>query len=190
MSVRLGLRGIRVRLPANVDRKALVDGLRSLDGIDDVALGGEAVAIVGSPAARDAAIAWIRESACAPARAESKVHVIRVRYDGPDLESVARHAQLPIADIARLHASARYRVAFFGFVPGFAYLEGLPEALRTPRRSTPRARVEAGSVAIGGPYTGVYPFASPGGWNLIGSAESFDPDALDLGDEIRFEVAP
>ena len=105
-----------------------------------------------------------------------------VRYggtDGPDLDDVARQLGIAATEVVGLHAAAEYRVLFLGFAPGFAYLGGLPPALATPRRATPRERVRPGSVAIAGEQTGVYPLAMPGGWNLIGrtDAELFDPSA-------------
>lgn len=87
---------------------------------------------------------------------------------GPDLGAVAERAGLGGADAAALHAGADYLVYAIGFTPGFPYLGGLPAPLHTPRRDTPRARVPAGSVGIGGAQTGVYPLASPGGWQIIG----------------------
>ena len=95
---------------------------------------------------------------------------IRVRYDGPDLPDVAAHWGVDVAEVARVHAAAEYRVAFCGFAPGFGYLTGLPHEV--PRRATPRTTVPAGSVALAGPYTGVYPRASPGGWQLIGTTDA------------------
>jgi len=105
---------------------------------------------------------------------------IPVRYggeDGPDLEAVAAAHDLRPADVAELHAAAVHTVLFLGFAPGFAYLGGLPEQLVTARRATPRERVPAGSVAIAGEHSGVYPRSMPGGWNLIGRThqELFDP---------------
>jgi KipI family sensor histidine kinase inhibitor len=105
---------------------------------------------------------------------------IPVRYggpDGPDLEEVASRHGLTSADVVELHAGARYRVLFLGFAPGFAYLGGLPAAIATPRRASPRERVPAGSVGIAGEQTGVYPLSMPGGWNLIGRTDLvlFDP---------------
>lgn len=118
---------------------------------------------------------------------------IPVWYDGPDLEDVARLTGLTVSDVIARHAGAEYRVALLGFVPGFAYLGGLDPALALPRRSTPRPRVPAGSVAIGGGQTGVYPAATPGGWHLIGRTEvpMFDPTRsppalLAVGDRVRF----
>ncbi len=86
---------------------------------------------------------------------------IPVRYDGPDLADVAAHWGVPEAEVARIHADAEFRVAFCGFAPGFGYLTGLPARYEAPRRSTPRTSVPAGSVALAGPYTGVYPRPSP-----------------------------
>jgi KipI family sensor histidine kinase inhibitor len=105
---------------------------------------------------------------------------IPVRYggsDGPDLDEVAEVLGLRPADGVALHAGASYRVLFLGFAPGFGYLGGLDERLVTARRSTPRERVPAGSVAIAGAQTAVYPLAMPGGWHLIGRTEAvlFDP---------------
>ncbi|MEV6385568.1 allophanate hydrolase subunit 1 [Streptomyces sp. NPDC051773] len=104
-----------------------------------------------------------------PPRTEDVVE-IPVRYDGPDLADVAAHWGVDEAEVARVHAGAEYRVAFCGFAPGFGYLTGLPREV--PRRATPRTSVPAGSVALAGPYTGVYPRASPGGWQLIGTTDA------------------
>lgn len=119
--------------------------------------------------------------------------VIPVCYDGPDLQEVAEEAGLTVEEVVKLHSGADYTVAAVGFSPGFPYLLGLPERLHLPRRATPRARVEAGSVAIGGGQAGIYPSASPGGWHVLGrTGESlFDPHApvpalLKPGDRVRF----
>jgi KipI family sensor histidine kinase inhibitor len=121
---------------------------------------------------------------------------IPVRYGGeagPDLEVVARHTRLSVEEIIRIHSETEYSVYFLGFVAGFAYLGGLDRRLFTPRRREPRQVVPAGSVGIGGEQTGVYPSASPGGWQLIGrtSIQLFDPgrDSPSLllpGDTVRF----
>lgn len=117
------------------------------------------------------------------------------RENGPDLIELARDAGLTPQEFARRHAVGEYRVAFLGFAPGFAYLAGLSEELRSPRMATPRTRVPAGSVGIGGPYTGIYPEKTPGGWKLIGRApvRLFDPGkeppALLLpGDRVSFRM--
>ncbi|MFM9614357.1 5-oxoprolinase subunit PxpB [Streptomyces niveiscabiei] len=105
------------------------------------------------------------------ARTEAAVE-IPVRYDGPDLADVAAHWGVTEEEVARIHASTEFRVAFCGFAPGFGYLTGLPARYDVPRRSTPRTAVPAGSVALAGPYTGVYPRSSPGGWQLIGTTDA------------------
>ncbi|MEI7030815.1 allophanate hydrolase subunit 1 [Streptomyces pratensis] len=101
---------------------------------------------------------------------------IPVVYDGPDLDEVAALWGVAAAELPALHSGIAFRVAFCGFAPGFGYLTGLPAPLHVPRRTTPRTRVPAGAVALAGPYTGVYPRASPGGWQLIGRTP--DPSAL------------
>ena len=112
---------------------------------------------------------------------------------GPDLEDVARHTGLTAGRVVELHASAQYLVYFLGFSPGFPYLGGLPTELATPRLSAPRKVVPAGSVAIGGSQTGVYPVDSPGGWRIIGrttlrlfDAATIPPALLRIGDTVRF----
>ncbi|MGW7055825.1 5-oxoprolinase subunit B family protein [Streptomyces sp. NPDC054887] len=97
---------------------------------------------------------------------------IPVRYDGPDLAAVAELWGVAPAEVGRIHAATEFRVAFCGFAPGFAYLTGLAERYAVPRRATPRTAVPAGAVALAGPYTGVYPRASPGGWQLVGSTRA------------------
>lgn len=92
-----------------------------------------------------------------------------VRYDGPDLADVAALWGVSEEAVARIHADTEFRVAFCGFAPGFGYLTGLPARYDVPRRATPRTSVPAGSVGLAGPYTGVYPRSSPGGWQLIGT---------------------
>lgn len=112
---------------------------------------------------------------------------------GPDLADVARQHDLTPQAVIDLHASAEYLVYMVGFMPGFAYMGGLPDQLATPRRSTPRTAVPAGTVGIGGRQTGVYPLESPGGWNLIGKTplNIFDirrepATLLAAGDHARF----
>jgi KipI family sensor histidine kinase inhibitor len=122
-----------------------------------------------------------------------RVVEIPVDYDGPDLADVAALHQITPRRVVELHSSAEYVAYFIGFVPGFAYLGGLPEELATPRLEKPRKRVPKGSVAIGGSHTGVYPFETPGGWRLIGRTplEIFSPgraelSVLRIGDLVRF----
>ncbi|MCE5193024.1 5-oxoprolinase subunit PxpB [bacterium] len=97
--------------------------------------------------------------------------------DGPDMETVCRHAGLSEQEVVRRHAGVDYQCAMLGFLPGFPYLTGLDEQLATPRLATPRTSVPAGSVGIAGEQTGIYPVASPGGWNIIGRTPLtlFDP---------------
>ncbi|HET9482549.1 MAG TPA: 5-oxoprolinase subunit PxpB, partial [Xanthomonadales bacterium] len=126
--------------------------------------------------------------------------VIPVCYggdSGPDLDAVAKHTGLSAHDVVARHAAGDYRVAMLGFQPGFPYLIGLDPALATPRHATPRPRVAAGSVGIGGAQTGVYPREAPGGWQLIGrtplalfDAARKPPALLAPGDRVRFEAIP
>jgi KipI family sensor histidine kinase inhibitor len=120
---------------------------------------------------------------------------IPVVYDGEDLAELARSRGLAAEELARRHAAASYRVAFVGFAPGFGYLSGLPPELAAARLASPRPLVPAGSVAIGGSWTGIYPSASPGGWRLIGrtSVRLFEPGGdppslLAPGDRVEFEA--
>ena len=127
---------------------------------------------------------------------ESKLIEIPVCYGGaggPDLAYVAEHNGLSQDEVVRLHSSCEYMVYMSGFTPGFPLLGGLNPKLWTPRRKTPRTSVPAGSVGIGNRQTGVYPFTSPGGWQLIGRTKLrlFDPDRdpmvlYRLGDRIKF----
>ncbi|RZU11602.1 allophanate hydrolase subunit 1 [Streptomyces sp. BK239] len=121
-------------------------------------------------------VRWAREltsAAVPPAPPRSGAVVeLPVRYDGPDLADVAAHWGVPEPEVARVHAATEFRVAFCGFAPGFGYLTGLPARYDVPRRATPRTAVPAGSVALAGPYTGVYPRSSPGGWQLIGTTDA------------------
>ena len=112
---------------------------------------------------------------------------------GPDLEEVAAIRGMSFESVIELHASVTYLVYFLGFVPGFAYLGELPKGLVTPRLASPRRRVPAGSVGIAGNQTGVYPFATPGGWRLLGRtpiamfrAERDGLSLLSIGDRVRF----
>jgi KipI family sensor histidine kinase inhibitor len=122
---------------------------------------------------------------------------IPVRYDGPDLAVVAERWGVPEQDVAVVHSGTEHRVAFCGFAPGFAYMTGLGERYGMPRRAEPRTSVPAGSVAVAGRYTGIYPRSSPGGWQLIGttSVRLWDLDRepaalLAPGTRVRFVPAP
>ena len=127
---------------------------------------------------------------------ESRLFHIPVCYDkyfGVDLEEIAAAKKLTEKEIIDLHSSRDYPVYFIGFLPGFLYLGGLPEILHFPRRKNPRIRVEKGAVGIGEKQTGIYPQASPGGWNIIGNSpiDLFDPTEdppceITAGDRIKF----
>lgn len=106
---------------------------------------------------------------------------------GPDLDDVARACGLEPDDVCQRHASVEYVVCFVGFLPGFAYLGLLDPRLRLPRRATPRPKVAPGSVAIAGEYSGIYPWASPGGWHIIGRT---DLSLFDLGATPPARLAP
>jgi KipI family sensor histidine kinase inhibitor len=112
---------------------------------------------------------------------------------GPDLNEVAAMHGMTSAQVVELHSSVTYVVYFLGFVPGFAYLGELPKELATPRLESPRRNTPPGSVGIGGNQTGVYPFATPGGWRLVGrtptamfSAKRNRMSFLSIGDRVRF----
>jgi KipI family sensor histidine kinase inhibitor len=121
---------------------------------------------------------------------------VPVTYDGADLADVAAHTGLSVDEVVRRHGAGDYRVAFTGFAPGFAYLVGGDPALVVPRRDAPRTRVPAGSVALAGEFTGIYPREGPGGWQLIGRTDltlwdlDREPPALLVpGTRVRFTRA-
>jgi KipI family sensor histidine kinase inhibitor len=128
------------------------------------------------------------------AASSSRLIRIPVTYDGEDLSDVAERTGHSVEDVIRLHTEREYHVYVIGFVPGWAYLGDIDPSLFLPRRSAPRKKVPAGSVAIAEAQTGVYPFATPGGWNLLGRTETkmFDasrdePALLKVGDRVVFE---
>ncbi len=122
---------------------------------------------------------------------------IPVCYDkqyGPDIEDVAKHAGISVEEVIKIHTATPYLVYMLGFQPGFPYLGGLDERIHTPRLETPRIKLEAGSVGIGGGQTGLYPMESPGGWRIIGvtpvrcyNPEKDKPIPYMAGDHIKFE---
>ncbi|MCG5450803.1 5-oxoprolinase subunit B family protein [Micromonospora hortensis] len=121
---------------------------------------------------------------------------VPVIFDGPDLPAVAEHWGVDVPAVRHRLTITRFRVAFCGFAPGFPYLTGLPTELALPRLATPRPRVPAGSVALAGPYAGIYPGASPGGWLLVGRTDlvlfdvAADPPArLGPGTTVRMVAA-
>jgi inhibitor of KinA len=138
----------------------------------------------------------LAELVAQPEKPASRLLDIPVVYGGiwgPDLDSVAAHAGLAKEEVIRLHSEAEYLVHMIGFAPGFPYLPGLNKNIETPRREVPRPFIAAGSVGIAGKQTGIYPIATPGGWQIIGrtSVRLFDvnraePALLRAGDRIRF----
>jgi len=168
---------------------------RPLHGQEEV-IQGEATVLVTFGDARSARAARPRlgeRTTAEPAPDTAREVRIDVVYDGPDLDTVGELTGLGREGAARLHARTRWTVAFVGFAPGFAYLVAPHDQLRVARRAEPRTRVPAGSVAVGGAYSAVYPRESPGGWQLIGrspavmwNADSEPPAALAAGDRVRF----
>jgi inhibitor of KinA len=130
----------------------------------------------------------------------SKPHLVEIPVCyggefGPDLEEVAKFHGLKSSEVIELHTSQTYHAYFLGFAPGFAYLGDLPESIATPRLETPRKKVPAGSIGIAGRQTAVYPFATPGGWRLIGRTPKpmFRSDRkpmakISMGDQVRFRA--
>ena len=162
----------------------LADHMRSYAGQREVVPGMNNLTVELDPAAADGdrllealRTGWHESDAV---NVSSRRIDIPVHYGGAggcDLDAVARYTGLSAAEVIRLHCAAEYTVYFLGFLPGFAYLGGMDRRLAIPRRKEPRLAVPAGSVAIGGEQTGIYPSVSPGGWQLIGhtSLRLFDP---------------
>jgi KipI family sensor histidine kinase inhibitor len=146
----------------------------------------------------DALEKWLHDSGSEfPAAVqEHRSFVLPAVFDGPDLQELAESAGLSPARVVDLFCSREYRVYSLGFVPGFAYMGAVPSRIAKPRRAVPRTTVPAGSVGIAGEQTGIYPSATPGGWNLIGRCfvRLFDPNRdpaclLRTGDSVRFQPA-
>jgi KipI family sensor histidine kinase inhibitor len=204
--LRFGSR-IEVDLNARVHHAAAVLRAAALPGVSDVVPAYAALALHYDPLvwAHGTGAAWrhladavqavfARPPAADPAPAKAvSIPVCYGGGHGPDLEDVARRCGLAAEEIVARHVAGDYRVAMLGFAPGFPYLLGLDPALALPRRADPRLRVPAGSVAIGGAQTGIYPGELPGGWHLIGRTplRLFDaarepPCPLAAGDRVRF----
>jgi KipI family sensor histidine kinase inhibitor len=167
-----------------------------MTGIEDVIVGFRSVTVVADPTATDisaqsAMLASIRTSPAPPSTV--RLVEIPVALDGADLDDVARLAQISPSLVADLLTGTDLHVAFVGFAPGFAYLDGLPPVLASvPRRPTPRPAVAGGSLALAGGFAAVYPQTSPGGWHVVGRTgmRLFDPDTppysvLRPGDLVR-----
>jgi KipI family sensor histidine kinase inhibitor len=195
---RAGEHGVLLELADNAAAVRVARRLASESGLVDVVSGHRTVLVTwdGEPPGEELLVlaeAALGDDQAAPTGASVE---IPVRYDGPDLDEVARLTELSPEDVAARHLGAEYVVGFLGFAPGFAYLLGGDERLRVERRAEPRALVPAGSVGLAGPYSGIYPRESPGGWQLIGSTTTvlFDatrdpPALLSAGDLVRFVAA-
>lgn len=190
-----GDRGVLLEVATTADVLGLAAALRAgpPPGVVDVVPAARTVLLTvdgGRPAVAAVAeqarrLRWEPGAGSGPGHEPPEPVELAVRYDGADLAEVAGMAGLSGPDeVVRRHTAAAYTVAFSGFVPGFAYLAGGDPALRVPRRDTPRTRVPAGSVAVAGEWTGVYPRRSPGGWRLLGRTDAplwdaeRDPPAL------------
>lgn len=192
----------RFSLEANREATALAAILdaRRIAGVRDVVVTGASLTVYFDPlTTREADLLAVLRQPVAPgagAAAEVEPVLIPVTYGGeggPDLAEVARRCGCTPEEVVSRHSAVTYRAIMMGFVPGFAYLWPLDERLRLPRRPTPRTRVPAGSVALAGPQTAVYPSDTPGGWHLIGRTDVrlFDlgrpqPFLLETGCTVRF----
>ena len=181
-------------------RAAAASGQRGFGDVVDVVPAARTVLVgvhegAGTVALRDA-LAALPVDVGAGVRSGQQPVEIAVHYDGPDLAAVAARTGLTPAEVVAAHTGTPWRVGFGGFAPGFAYLVGGDPRLRVPRRDEPRTRVPAGSVALAGEFSAVYPRSSPGGWQLIGRTDAVlwdvdrDPPALlQPGAEVRFRDA-
>jgi len=186
-----------VELPDNAHAARAVRRLRAAFGerLVEVVPGHRTVLAVGRVEPEELRAAVETAPADAGEEATGVHHAIVVVYDGPDLGEVAGLAGVSPEEVVRRHGASVYTVAFLGFAPGFGYLIGGDPVLHVPRRDEPRERVPAGSVAVAGVYSGVYPRESPGGWRLLGrtGVTLFDPARnppalLAPGDTVRFEA--
>jgi inhibitor of KinA len=192
--------GTRVDTALNTRAIALAAALKKRRDVRQAIAGYASVTVQFDPdqTTYDALAAAIRRLASRrPPMAEpGRLHRIPVVYDGPDMEAVSSVLGISPAKIVELHTRPIYRVFLVGFVPGWGYLGPLPEELELPRRHVPRTKVPAGSVAMAGRQTGIYPVPTPGGWHLIGhtSVRLFLPDSdppclFRAGDRVKFFAA-
>jgi KipI family sensor histidine kinase inhibitor len=189
--------GRRVDTALNSRAIALAAALRARRDVREAVAGYASVAVHYDPEqvtvkGLTAAIQRLSETRPPPA-APGRLHRIPVVYEGPDIRETAERLGLPVDELIELHSGPTYRCFMVGFVPGWAFLGPLPEALRLPRRRVPRTHVQSGSVAIAGSQTGVYPLPSPGGWHLIGHTpvrtflpNTDPPNLLRTGDRVKF----
>lgn len=206
-----------MRLLPYGDRAVLaeLDGLdealalyRALDtdravGVEDLIPAARTVLVLVDPRILplEAARRWVLDSANGAVEASdarpSEVHTISVVYDGADLEAVAAEFGCSVPDLVARHTALDWTVAFGGFAPGFAYLAPSGDWPEVPRLDSPRTAVPAGSVAVAGRFSGIYPRSSPGGWRLLGRTDVVlwdlqrqPPALLQPGSVVRFEAAP
>lgn len=168
-----------------------------LPGVTEVVPAARTVLVCGLADPRGFAADVARWDVPPVVRGDGTAVEIAVRFDGPDLAEVAGLWGVAPGAVAGIVTGTAFRVAFCGFAPGFGYLTGLPERLHVPRRADPRTSVPAGSVGLAGPYAGVYPRSSPGGWQVIGTtgAALWDPGRepaalLSPGTRVRFTAEP
>ena len=181
-------------LPAVTALRAALERV-PLPGQCDLVPAARTVLVVLDRAPSEHDVATLRRlDRAAPSDAATGATVeLPVVFDGADLTDVAELTGRSVAAVVEALTTAELTVAFGGFAPGFGYLSGLPDELHVPRRATPRTRVPAGSVALAGPFAGVYPQPSPGGWQLVGRTDAVlfdvdrDPPALLVpGTAVRF----
>lgn len=194
-----GERAVLLEVGSIPEVLGVYDDVRALrlDGVEDVV-----------PASRTVLVSFVDAAAlqrAMPALRSIDVHesehdasdaiTIDVVYDGEDLPDVAKALNMTVDDVIAKHTAVSYTVAFYGFSPGFAYLTGLDPELTMPRRPSPRTKVPAGSLGMTGPFTAVYPRASPGGWQLLGrtevamwDADRDQPSLLNPGMHVTFRA--
>ncbi len=204
----LGDSAVLLRSSAGIEIDPLIQmrdriAAEGIAGVTEVVIGYASIALFVDPNAAESVRTRVAGLLAAKGGAAAKstagrIIGIPVCYDAefaPDLSDVARHCGISHNEVVERHAAGEYRVRCIGFTPGFPYLSGLPEVLAMPRRASPRTKIPAGSVAIGGLQTGIYPTVSPGGWNVIGrtplrllDAEREPYEILRAGDRVRFRA--
>ena len=194
-----GDRALLVEVTEGADVGALAAALERtpLPGQEELVPAARTVLVRLDRTPTDADVAALRRARPAAAADRGAVRrlVLDVVFDGPDLAEVAERTGRDVDALVDVLTGTELTVAFAGFAPGFGYLTGLPDDLHVPRRATPRTRVAAGAVGLAGPYAGVYPRASPGGWQLVGRTDAVlfdvdrDPPALLVpGTAVRFRA--